>query len=75
MTKIDDDDDDDSEDDSRDTILPTAAVSSSKTGIRNSNDSNNIEFAMPKPRPPKGRPIGSLLPEDGDDGDEDEDAF
>jgi len=29
---------------------------------------------MPKPRPPKGKPIGSLLPKEGD-GDEDEDAL
>lgn len=75
MAKI-NDDDDDLEDDSRDTILPTAATSSAKTGsIRScSNDSNNIEFAMPKPRPPKGKPIGSLLPKGGES-DEDEDAL
>ena len=73
MAKI-NDDQEDLEDDSRDTILPTAATSSAKTGsIRSSNDGNNIEFAMPKPRPPKGKPIGSLLPKDGDDCDEDED--
>ena len=73
MAKInDDDDDDDLEDDSRGTILPTAATSSAKTSIRSTNDSNNIEFAMPKPRPPKGKPIGSLLSKDGDDGEEDD---
>ena len=65
------------DDDSRDTILPTIATSSTKTSIRSSaNDSSNIEFAMPKPRPPKGKPIGSLLPKDDDDEEEgDEDAF
>ena len=72
MAKI--NDDDDLEDDSRDTILPVAA-SSTKTSIRSTNDNNNIEFAMPKPRPPKGKPIGSLLPKDGDDSDEDEDGL
>jgi len=72
MAKI--DDDDDSEIDSRDTILPIAATSSTKTGIRSSANDSNIEFAMPKPCPPKGKPIESLLPKE-EMSDEDEDAL
>ena len=76
MAKINDDDlEDDLEDDSRDTILPTIATSSTERSIKSSANDNNIEFAMPKPCPPKGKPIESLLPKDDGESDEDNDAL
>mmetsp|Transcript_3157 Transcript_3157/g.6977 ORF Transcript_3157/g.6977 Transcript_3157/m.6977 type:complete len:218 (+) Transcript_3157:265-918(+) len=48
-------------------VMPAAA---SKT--TSATESNGLGFAMPKPRPPQGEPMASLLPRD-DDEDENED--
>lgn len=51
-----------------DIVMPSAPSTSATSAI----NSNDLGFAMPKPRPPKGEPIASLLPRDSDEDDENE---
>ena len=48
-----------------DIVVPTATSAHESTPTEGAND--NLGFAMPKPRPPKGKPIASLLSHDNDD--------
>ena len=51
--------------------MPTSTTKATVTAMSSNED---IGFAMPKPRPPKGEPISSLLPRDDDnDSEKDED--
>mmetsp|Transcript_14551 Transcript_14551/g.23830 ORF Transcript_14551/g.23830 Transcript_14551/m.23830 type:complete len:221 (-) Transcript_14551:190-852(-) len=61
-----------------DIVLPSSSLSSTNTNAATTTSSaakmssQSIEFSMPKPRPPKGSTVPSLLGANNDDGDEEE---
>ena len=54
-------------------VMPTSTTKAAVTTSVSSNE--DIGFAMPKPRPPKGEPISSLLPRDDDNEKDEDDAL
>mmetsp|Transcript_32665 Transcript_32665/g.58984 ORF Transcript_32665/g.58984 Transcript_32665/m.58984 type:complete len:225 (+) Transcript_32665:365-1039(+) len=57
-------------------IMPAASTTATTSSAATTTTSfNDMGFAMPKPRPPKGEPIASLLPLDDEEDEREDDAM